>query len=156
AAGRRPARASPRPGPPALPRRPRRTSRRGCRCSRAEVDHTADPILRLHQVEAAVDLVETQTMTEQGLDVDLAAEPAVDELRYLGAPLDAAERRPGHAAPGDQEAWDDLEQLALARDPAQRREPPGLARRLHRLAHDGDVACRLERVVGAEAVRLVA
>src|SRR5262249_8968551 len=74
----------------------------------------------------------------------------------LGAALDATERRAGDAPPGDQEARDDLEQLALARDPAQRRKPPRLARRLDRLAHDRDVAGRLEGVVGAEAVRLLA
>ncbi len=44
--------------------------------------------------------------------------------------------------------------LALACDADHRREPPGLAGGLHCLAHDLDVARRLERVVGAEAAGL--
>ena len=78
-------------------------------------------------------------------------EPAVDELRHLLAALDAAERRAGHAAAGDQEARHDLERLALAGDAGDRGEAPAHPRRLDRLAHDRDVPGRLEGVVGAEA-----
>ena len=95
-------------------------------------------------------------MAEERLDVDLAGEPAVDELRHLRPPLHAAERRARDAATRDEEARDDVERLALARDADHRREPPRLARRLDRLAHDVHVAGRLERVVGAEAARLAA
>ena len=74
--------------------------------------------------------------------------------RHLASALDAAERRAGHTAAGDQEARHDLEHLPLARDAAHRREPPGLAGGLDGLPHHGDVPRRLERVVGAEPARL--
>src|SRR4029078_10667459 len=44
-----------------------------------------------------------------------------------------------------------LEYLAFARDADHRGEPPGLARRLHRLPHDLDVAGGLEGVLAAVA-----
>ena len=59
-----------------------------------------------------------------GLDVDLARQPAVDELRHLVAALDAAERGAGDAAAGDQEARDDVERLALAGDAGDRARGP--------------------------------
>ena len=45
----------------------------------------------------------------------------------------------------------DVERLPLAGHAAHRREAPAHARGLDRLAHDADVAGRLEGVVGAEA-----
>src|SRR6266545_2159618 len=89
-----------------------------------EVDHAADAVLRFHQLEAAVDLVERELVRDERVDVDLAGEIAVDELRYLVASLDAAEGRARHAAAGDQEARDDVERLAFARDAADGREAP--------------------------------
>ena len=47
-------------------------------CS-VEQDHAADAVLLLHQLGAAVDLVEGQPMAEKGLDVELAGEPAIDD-----------------------------------------------------------------------------
>ena len=81
--------------------------------------------------------------------------PAVDQLRHLVAALDAAERRAGDAAAGDQEARDHVERLALAGDAGDGAQAPAHARRLDGLAHDLDVAGRLERVVGAEAAGLL-
>src|SRR5439155_16418686 len=117
----------------------------------AEVDHAADAVLGFHQLEAAIDLVEAELVRDEWLDVDLAGEPAVDQLRHLVAALDAAERRARDPAAGDQEARHDVEGLALARDAADRGEAPADPGRLDRLAHHGDVPGRLERVVGAEA-----
>jgi ABC-type cobalamin transport system ATPase subunit len=48
-----------------------------------ESDHAADAVLGLHQLEAAVHLVERQPVREKRLDVDLSSEPALDELRHL-------------------------------------------------------------------------
>ena len=101
-------------------------------------DHAADPVLGLHQLEAAVDLVEGERVRDERLDVDLAGQPAVDQLRDLVAALDAAERGAGDAAAGDQEARDDVERLALAGDAGDRARgpspsaplrPPGASRR---------------------------
>src|SRR5262249_49758079 len=116
-----------------------------------KVDDAADPVLGFHQLEAAVDVVERQLVRDEGVDVDLAREIAVDELRHLVAALDAAERGAGDAPAGDQETRHDLERLALAGDAADSCEPPAHTRRLDRLPHHLHVAGRLERVVGAEA-----
>src|SRR5438132_12739563 len=70
------------------------------RLLRSEVNHAADAVLRLHQLEAAVDLVQRQLVGDERLDVDLARQPALDQLRHLVAALDSAERRAGDAAAG--------------------------------------------------------
>src|SRR5438034_7048172 len=90
-----PARAAP-PSPPA------ETARRVSR----ELDHAADAVLCLHQLEAAVDLVELEPVREERLNVDVACKPAFDELRDLRSSLDATERGAGDAPAGDEEAWD--------------------------------------------------
>src|SRR6266540_6191922 len=58
-----------------------------------EVYHAADAVLRFHQLEAAIDLVERELVGDERVHVDLTGEIALDELRYLVASLDAAERR---------------------------------------------------------------
>ena len=80
----------------------------------AKRDHAADAVLGLHQLEAAVDLVERDPVREERVDVDLAVELALHQLRHLVAALDAAERRAGDTAAGDQEPRDHVERLALA------------------------------------------
>src|SRR6266567_3585960 len=101
-----------------------------------EVDHAADAILRLHQREAAVDVVQRELVRDEAVHVDVAGEVHVDELRNLIASFDTTERRACDAPSGDQEARDDVERLALARDAAHRRQPPAHPRRFHRLTHD--------------------
>src|SRR5437899_11064529 len=102
----RPARrCRPRPLPGALapsapPSPPAETA---CRASR-ELDHAADAVLCLHQLEATIDVVEREPVREERLDVDVACKPAFDELRDLRSPLDATDRPPGDAAAGDPEA----------------------------------------------------
>ena len=49
----------------------------------SEADHAADSVLGLHQLEAAVDLLERELGRHERVDVDLAGEVAVDELRDL-------------------------------------------------------------------------
>src|SRR4051794_33202553 len=79
-----------------------------------ELDHAADAVLRLHELEAAVDVVEADPVRDERVDVDVAVEVALHELRHLVAALHAAERRAAHAPAGDQVAGDDVERLALA------------------------------------------
>src|SRR5581483_10811942 len=79
-----------------------------------EFDHAADAVLRLHQLEPPVDLVEREAVGDERRGVDVAREPPVDEPRDAVAALDAAERRAGDAPPGDQVARDDVERLSLA------------------------------------------
>ena len=86
-----------------------------------------------------------------GVDVDLAGEAALDQRGHVVAALEAAERRAADAPAGDQVARDDVERLAAARRRRDRAQAPAHPRRLDRLAHHGDVAGRLEGVVGAEA-----
>src|SRR5213595_3102479 len=108
-----PARAAP-PSPPA---------ETACRASR-ELDHAADAVLCLHQLEATIDVVERQPVREERLDVDVACKPAFYELRDLRSPLDATERAAGDAAAGDQEARYHLEHFSLAGDAAHGRQAP--------------------------------
>ena len=50
-----------------------RVAPRPRRCAPSvERDHAADPVLGLHQLEAAVDLVEREPVVDQRVDVDLA------------------------------------------------------------------------------------
>src|SRR5436309_409124 len=121
----------------------------------AELDYAADPVLRLHQLEAPIHLVELELVRDERLDVDLAGEVEVDELRNLVASLHPSERRPRHAPAGDQQPRHDVERLALAGDAADGREAPAHPRRLDRLPHHVHVAGRLEGVVGAEAAGLL-
>src|SRR3954447_3315660 len=105
----------------------------------------------LHQLEAAVDVLERDPVGDERLRVDVTCEPAVDELGHAVAPLDAAEGRARDATAGDQVARHDLEGLTLTRDARDRAQPPAHPGRLDRLPHHRDVACGLERVIGAEA-----
>src|SRR5687767_13340151 len=83
------------------------------RGSLGESDNRPDPVLLLHQLEAIVDLVEGQLVGEERLHVDVAGEPAIDQRRHHLAALEAAERRARDPPPGDQEARDHVERLAL-------------------------------------------
>src|SRR2546421_8090937 len=78
-----------------------------------EADHAADAVLALHQLERVVDLIERHPVGDERVDVDLAVEVELHELRHLVAALDAAERRATHAAACDQVAGDDVKRLAL-------------------------------------------
>src|SRR5438552_3070450 len=72
----------------------------------------------LHQLEAAVDVIERDPMRDERVGVDVAVQVTLDEQRHLIASLDTAERRAGNPPARDQEAGDNLEHLA----------PPGDAR----------------------------
>src|SRR5262249_54841531 len=78
-----------------------------------ELDHASDAVLGLHQLEAAVDVIELDAVRDERVDVDVAVQVALDELRHLVVALHAAERRAGHAPAGDQKARDDVERLPL-------------------------------------------
>src|SRR5690348_13802804 len=101
-----------------------------------EGDDAADAVLGLHQLEAAVDLVEAQAVVDERGDVDVAGHAPPDELGDLVAALAAAEGRAGDAPAGDEVARDHVERLALAGHAAHRREAPAHARALDGLAHD--------------------
>src|SRR6185503_15818577 len=111
----------------------------------------ADAVLVVHQLEGLVYLGQRHAMAEHAVDVELPVHPQLHEPGHLASALDAAEGGARDATAGDQEARDDLEYLAFARDADHRGEPPGLARRLDRLPHDLHVAGGLERVLAAVA-----
>src|SRR3954464_6388822 len=94
----------------------------------AESDHAANAVLRVHEVEAAVDLVERDRVGDERVDVDVSGEVAVDVLRNLVAPFHTSERRAGDATAGDEEAGNDVQGLPLAGDAAHRRKAPAHAR----------------------------
>src|SRR5438477_11643761 len=78
----------------------------------SELDHAADPVLRLHELEAAVHLLQAEAMRDERIDVDLAREIAVHERRHVIAPLQAPEGRAAHAPARDQQARHRVERLA--------------------------------------------
>src|SRR5437016_6241504 len=114
-------RCRPFPGAPARGAPPSPPAETACRASR-ELDHAADAVLCLHQLEATIDVVERQPVREERLDVDVACKPAFDELRDLGPPLDTTERAAGDAPAGDEEARYHLQYVSLAGDAAHGRQ----------------------------------
>ena len=50
---------------------------------RSKLDHRADAVLSLHELEGVVGLVESQAVADQRRDVELACKPAVHELGHL-------------------------------------------------------------------------
>src|SRR5256714_2438228 len=121
----------------------------------AEHQHRANAVLRLHQLEGAVDVVEAHAVGDEGLDVDLPAQVALHELWDLVAPLQSAEGGAAHAPAGDQQARDDVEGLSLARHAGDRAHAPAHAGGFDGFAHHGHETRRLEGVVGAEAAGLL-
>ena len=115
-----------------------------------EADHAADAVLGLHQLEAAVHVVQRDVVRDERVDVDVAGQPAFDERRHALPALHASERRARDAAARDEKARDHVERLALAGHAGDRAEAPAHPGGLDGLAHDLHVAGRLERVVGAE------
>src|SRR5262249_36912204 len=93
---------------------------------------------------------------DERIDVDVAVEVALDELRDLVAALDAAEARAAHAPALDQVARDDVERLPLAGDARDRAQAPAHARGLDRLLHHMHEAGRVEGVAAHDAAGLVA
>src|ERR1700722_21016979 len=87
---------------------PRRTR------SASELQHRANAVLELHQLKRAVDLVKAHAVRDERVDVDIAPQVAIDQLRHLVAALDPTERRPTHSPPGDQHPRHDVQCLALA------------------------------------------
>src|SRR3954468_12731632 len=65
-------------------------------------DDGANAFARMHQVEALVDLLELQNVSDHRVDRDLAVHIPVDDLRNVGASLRAAERGAAPVAAGDE------------------------------------------------------
>src|SRR5688572_9706114 len=61
-----------------------------------EVDHGADRLALVHQVEGLVDALQRQGVGDEGIELDLAAHRLLHHARQLRAALDPAE---GAAAP---------------------------------------------------------
>src|SRR5690606_10081892 len=59
---------------------------------RSVVDHGADALPFVHQVEGLVDVLEAHRMRDEGIDLDLALHVLIDHARKLASPLHAAER----------------------------------------------------------------
>src|SRR4051812_50123354 len=65
-------------------------------------DDAADRLALVHQIEALVDALERQDVGDEIVDVDPALHVPVDDLRHVGAPACAAERRALPDAAGDE------------------------------------------------------
>ena len=75
------------------PGRPRRRTASESARRSFEGDHAPDPGLQLHQLEPAIHVVQSDPMRDERHRVDLARQPAIDQLRHLRASLHSAERR---------------------------------------------------------------
>src|SRR4051812_17644004 len=117
-------------------------------------DDTADRLAIVHEIEALVDAIERQHVGDQVVDVDLALHVPVDDLRHVGAPPRAAERRALPHAPGDKLERPRLDLLPRARDADDHGHTPAAVAALERLAHDLDVADAFKAVIRSAAREL--
>src|SRR3954465_13747667 len=110
-------------------------------------DDTADRLAIVHEIEALVYAIERQHVGDQVVDVDLALHVPVDDLRHIGAPPRAAERRALPRPPGDELERPRADLLPRARHADDHRHAPAAMAALERLAHHLHVADALEAVV---------
>ena len=111
-----------------------------------------DAVLGLHQLEARLT---SSRVIRWEMNGSTSISPAIQRSTRAGTPsrpLTAPNDEPATRRPVIKKRGIDVERLALAGNPGHRREAPGHAGGLDRLAHHLDVAGRLEGVVRAEAV----
>src|SRR6476646_2904687 len=101
----------------------------------------------MHQVEAAVDLVELQRVSDHRVDRNSAVHVPVDDLGHVGAALGAAERRAAPVAAGDQLERAGRNLLAGFGNTDDYAGAPATVTAFQGRAHHLDIAGRIEAVV---------
>src|SRR5690606_35181649 len=115
------------------------------------LDHRADRLAFVHQVEGGVDLIERHHVGDEVIDVDLAVHVPVHDFGHVGAAACAAEGGAFPDASGDElerAGGDFLTRFGDADDDAL---APAAVGGFQRLAHYLDVAGAIESVVCAAA-----
>src|SRR5574337_1175282 len=96
------------------------------RAIRSVVDHRADHLATIHQIECVIDTLQRQDLADHLVDADLAGEVAFDIAGQLRAALDAAECRAAPDPAGDQLEWPRADFLPGARHADDDRFAPAL------------------------------
>src|SRR3984885_14823514 len=114
-----------------------------------EHDDRTDRLALVHQIEALVDLLQFENVSNHRIDLDLAVHVPVDDFRHVGPAPRAAERS---ALPDP--AGHELERpcsnlLAGFRNPDHDRHAPAAMAGFQRLAHYIGIAGAVEGEVGA-------
>src|SRR5262249_2310720 len=117
--------------------------------TRSVYNDAPDTFAFVHQVESFVDVQERHGVRDHRVDLDLAFHVPVDNFRYVGAPARAAECRAFPDAASDQLEWAGCDLRAGWRNADDDGLAPTAVGRFQRLAHHGDVAGTVERVIGA-------
>src|SRR5262249_54945156 len=111
-------------------------------------DDRADRFTLVHQIKALVDVLELEDVGDHGIDLNLLVHVPVDDLRHVGAPARAAERRALPDPPGDELERSRGNLLAGLGNADDDRDAPAAVAAFQRLAHHGGVAGAVEGVVG--------
>src|SRR6185503_13534468 len=111
-------------------------------------DDAADRVAAMHEVEALVDAGERQRVRDEIVDVDLLLHVPVDDLRHLGAALDAAEGRALPDAAGHELERPRRDLLPRPRHADDDAHAPAAVAAFERLAHRLHVPDALEAVIG--------
>jgi hypothetical protein len=109
-----------------------------------ELDHGADRLAGVHEIEGLVDALERQLVRDQRVDLDPLVHVPVDDLRHVGATAGAAEGRALPHPTGDELERPGRDLLARARHADDHAHAPAAVAALERLAHQLDVADALE------------
>src|SRR5262249_34258855 len=115
----------------------------------SEHDDRTDRFAFVHQVEAFVDILQFEDMGDHWIDLNLSIHVPVDDLRHIGATTRAAERGAFPDAAGHQLERPGGDLLAGFGDADDDGGTPATVAAFQRLAHHGDVARAVKRVVGA-------
>src|SRR5271155_2147435 len=111
--------------------------------------HRPDRFALVHEVEALVNLIERQYVSNQVIYIDLTRHVPINDLWHIGSPACATKGRTLPYPAGYQLERTGLNLLAGARNPDDHRYPPATMAALECLAHDIDVADAFETVVCA-------
>src|SRR4030095_7405809 len=108
--------------------------------SLAVVDHAADALAAVHQIEGLIDALERHGVGDELIELDAAAHCPVDVLGQLRAPARAAEGGAAPGASGDEQERPHVDLLAGAGDADDDALSPTLVTGHQRLVHHLDVA----------------
>src|SRR4051812_38039800 len=98
----------------------------------------------MHEVEALIDAVERQRVSDEIVDIDLALHVPIDDARHVGAAARAAEGRALPHPPRDELEGPRRDLLAGRGDADDDRHAPALVAAFERLPHGLDIADAFE------------
>src|SRR5579864_9832305 len=112
-------------------------------------DDRTDRLALMHQVEALVDLLELQGVSDHRVDLNLSVHVPIDDLRYVGTTSCTAECRAFPDATGDELERPGGDFLAGFGHADHHGYAPAAVAGFKRLAHHGGIAGAVEGEIGA-------